>query len=476
MLMKLAMWGAFHLAEAGGRFGVRIAPEAALRAPNVAAGTLSIAVVGAAVGLLLSPWAGALSAALVAFDPNVIAINRIGKEDTFLVLFFFLAIWCYERAKRIGERDVAAARPWYTAAGAAFGLMLASKYMPHLLGLYALFNVIYQRDAGQNRPDQPRYYAAMAAAFVAANFAILSPATWSYCLAYVQGHHLAHHGQFFAGRLYVTDVPVSLAGVPFTYYAQMIATKVPSAVLAAAGIGMIPMLRARHERGVTWLRVMVVFLLIGYSVAAAKFQRYGLPLLILVDIVAALGIVRAVEWVMTVQARQPLKWAAAATMCAGVVMAPLLASAAVRPFYSAHQNMLGARLAPPVTMFPEEAYDYGVREAVADIARRAAPGASVISDASGVVSHYVATSGRRDLQVLTLSQSGLSHHGEQWVLVQDDHLSFENMASVAALRATQAWRQYTLMNTAVLQIYQLRNEPVLAARRPPALASRAGSS
>jgi 4-amino-4-deoxy-L-arabinose transferase-like glycosyltransferase len=479
MLMKLAIWSALDLADAAGRAGIRITPEAALRAPNVLAGTASIAVVGAAAALLFSPWIGALAALLVAFDPNVIAIHRIGKEDTFLVFFFFVAVWCYERAKRIGEHDLAAARPWYTAAGGAFGLMLASKYMPHLLGLFALFNIIHKREAGPNCPDKPRYYAAMAAAFVAANFAILLPSTWSYCLTYLQGRHLAHHGFQFAGHLYVTNVPLSTAGVPATYYLRMIFTKVPVAVLAAAAVGVVPLVRNRGDRGFVWLRVLLVCLLIGYSAAAAKFQRYGLPLLILIDILAAVGVATVVEYVMALRVRPMLRNAAAGTLYAAAAMAPLLASAAVRPFYSLHQNVLGARLAPPATVFPEEAYDYGVREAVAEIARRASADAAIISDAPGVVSHYAAMAGRPDLQVLSLSQAGVNRPGEQWVIVQDGHLSFENAASVAQLRSTTAWLRYRLWNTPVLELYHLNAEPAIAGRRPPsrrAPSSPAGSS
>src|SRR5947209_2629185 len=120
-----------------------------------------------------------------------------------------LAVFCYERAKRAGVTDVVAAQRWYTASGAAFGLMLASKYMPHYLGIYAVFNVLTDREAGANKPDRLRHYGAMAAAFAIANVAIALPETWRYIAGYVRGDMLAHHGYSYAGALYVTAVPVA---------------------------------------------------------------------------------------------------------------------------------------------------------------------------------------------------------------------------------------------------------------------------
>lgn len=457
MLMKLAMWGALDLAHAIEReAGTHISAETAVRLPNVVAGTGTIALVAGTAGLLFSPEVGVIAGLLVAFDPNVIAVNRLGKEDTLLLFFFFLAVWCYERAKRIGLTDLPRAKQWYTAAGAAFGLMLASKYMPHYLGLYALYNVIYLRDAGPNSPDKRRYYAAMLAAFVVANFAIVLPGTWSYCLSYLQGRQLAHHGFQYAGTLYVTDVPVSPNGVPVTYYLRMIATKVSMPVLAAALIGLVPLVRQRRERGFVWLQVMLFFLLIGYSLAAAKFQRYGLPILVLVDILAAIGIVWVVNRIAGWHWMPALRAAAAAGVIAVIVVLPLAATLAASPFYSLFQNAIGARLAPPATVFPEEAYDYGVREAVEEIARTASPHAMVISDAPGVVAHYAARTGRRDLDVESLSASGLGRQGERWVLVQDGHIYFENADLVQELRhAAPAWREYRLRNTPVLVLYRL---------------------
>src|SRR5205807_4857231 len=130
----------------------------------------------------------------------------------------------------------------------------------------------------------------MAATFVMANAAVLLPATWRYCVSYVRGDMLAHHGYLYAGRLYVTDVLISPLGVPVTYYLSLLATKIPLVVLAALVPGAIEIVRRRHERGFVLLRVLVVFLLVPYSLMAAKFMRYALPMFAAIDLAAAVGL------------------------------------------------------------------------------------------------------------------------------------------------------------------------------------------
>ncbi|MBI3262101.1 MAG: glycosyltransferase family 39 protein, partial [Acidobacteria bacterium] len=183
MLMKLAVWGSVDASEAWNRFAdrhgwERIPAETALRLPNALVGTATTVVVFLVADVLFGNLVALGASALWALDVNATAINRIGKEDTFLLFFFLLAIWLYERGKQRGGSDPRGAQRWFTGSGASFGLMLASKYMPHYLGVYALFNTITDLQPGANRPHKGRFYGAMALAFVAANVAILMPATW----------------------------------------------------------------------------------------------------------------------------------------------------------------------------------------------------------------------------------------------------------------------------------------------------------
>jgi len=459
MLMKLVMWGSVAGAERWNTYApgsMAIAPETALRLPNAVAGALTpLAVFGAAASLL-DPTTGLVAAVFVALDPTIISVNRIGKEDTFLMLFFMLATACYERAKNVWPADRPGANRLYNAAGACFGLMLASKYLPHLLGLYGLFNFAAMYDGGGNAPRLRQYLTTMLATFLVVDFAILLPDTWAYVGRYASGEQW-HHGYLYDGQLYVNRASMLLWGVPWTYYFRLIATKMPLIVFAAAIAAVPSLVTRRRERGFVWLRVFLVVQLLGYSMIAAKFQRYALPLLVVIDMLAAIAVVAAFRWIrersgLPAPLRMATGAAGAALLVLAVVQAPLTAS----PHFSTYQNAVGARLAPAVTVYPEEAYDYGVREAVAVILREAQPEAVIVSDADMVVDYYLQRSARRDIAARSLSRYGVQNRGEQWVLVQDSRRSFENASLVTQLRATRPpWREYQLRGTTVLQVFKI---------------------
>ncbi|HEV3215465.1 MAG TPA: glycosyltransferase family 39 protein [Vicinamibacterales bacterium] len=461
MLMKLAMWGSVDLASAWNHVapaGETIAVESALRLPNVLAGTLTTLALFGLAELLFGTGVAVLASLLWALDVNAIAINRIGKEDTFLLFFFVLAMWCYERAKRQGATDPIGAQRWYARSGASFGLMLASKYMPHYLGIYALFNVIADRKPGANRPNKIRYYGAMAAAFIAANAVILMPATWEYCMRYVAGTDLVHHGYLYAGQLWVTNIPISPLGVPPTFYLRLLATKVPLAVLGATVAGLFELVRRRRERGFVLLRVWLVFVLIPYSLMAAKFMRYALPLFAAVDLVAAIGFVAGIGWLLR-KGWLPRVTRVTVSLLAVVVSITALAFGlqSASPFYSLFRNAVGERISAAGETFPEEAYDYGVREAVAAIAGTPGPSAVVVSDAPAVVAYYLKAAGRTDLQVRSLSGQGIPN-GRQpsWVIVQDDHATFENHDVVEQLRRQSApWQEFRAGDALTAQVFHI---------------------
>jgi hypothetical protein len=461
MLMKLAMWGSLELAGAWNRAAPStqsIPVETALRLPNALAGAATAAAIFGLSDVLFGTSVAVMASLFWALDVNAIAVNRIGKEDTFLLLFFVLAMWCYERAKRQGATDPEGAQRWYAGSGASFGLMLASKYMPHYLGIYALFNTITDRNPGANRPNARGYYGTMLATFVAANIAVVLPATWQYCVQYVQGSTLAHHGYMFAGRMYVTNIPISPLGVPPTFYFRLLATKVPVAVLGAMVAGLIEAVRRRHERGFVLMRVWLVFVIVPYSLMAAKFMRYALPLFAAIDIVAAIGVVAGIGWLLRKSwlsrvTRVAVSIAALVVCIAG----PFMAQRSASPYYSLFRNAIGSRLATAGKTFPEETYDYGVREAVAAIADVAEPSAAIVSDAPAVVANYLKTTGRTDLQVRSLSAQGIPTRGQpSWVIVQDEHSTFENHDVVTQLRRqSDPWRAFYAGDALAVQVFRI---------------------
>jgi hypothetical protein len=460
MLMKLAMWGSVTLARAWNDVPL----ETAIRLPNAVAGAATTVVLFGVAELLFGGTVAAVVSLIWAFDVNAIAINRIGKEDTFLLLFFLLAVYGYERAKRQGLDDPEAAQRWYAFSGASFGLMLASKYMPHYLGIYALFNVVTDRNPGANKPNRLRHYGAMGAAFLAANAAVLMPATWRYCASYVQGDLLAHHGYLYAGAMYVTNVPISPLGVPATYYLRLLGTKVPLVVLAAAVPGVIEMVRRRDERGFVLLRVLAVFLIVPYSLMAAKFMRYALPMLAVLDLIAAVGLVAGIGWLLRKGWLSPITRVAVAALALVVFVSGLVtAERSAAPFYSQFHNAVGAvdahrALRAQQSAFPESTYDYGVREAVTAIAGAAGRRSVIVTDAPAVAAYYLHDRGRQDIAVRSLSGLGIPS-GESWVIVQDEHATFENRLLVEQLRARERpWLQIRADGALALQVFHVSND------------------
>jgi hypothetical protein len=269
---------------------------------------------------------------------------------------------------------------------------------------------------------------------------------------------LSHHGYLYAGALYVTNIPISPLGVPVTYYIRFLATKVPLVLLAAAVPGAIEMVRRRRERGFVLLRVLVVFVIVPYSLMAAKFMRYTLPLLATLDLIAAVGLVAGTAWLLRKGWLLPMTRVTVSALALAVFVTGLVASQqAAAPFYSLFQNAIGAQLAAPGSTFPEETYDYGVREAVAAIASAAEPSAVIVSDANAGVAHYLRSHGRPDVSVRALSAEGIPADArETWVIVQDEHATLENRLVVEQLRAReQPWAQFRADGVLAAQVFRI---------------------
>jgi hypothetical protein len=190
---------------------------------------------------------------------------------------------------------------------------------------------------------------------------------------------------------------------------------------------------------------------------AAKFLRYALPLFALIDILAGVGIVSGVAWLLRKSwLPQPVRIVTACTATAVLAVSAVMAPASASPFFSLFQNAAGERLERPAVTFPEETYDFGVREAVSAIAGVAAPAAVIVSDAPDVVAHYLQGSTRPDLRVATLSASGIpSREREVWVIVQDEHLTFENQQLVWQLRGTAPWLEIAAGNARAAQVFRI---------------------
>jgi dolichyl-phosphate-mannose--protein O-mannosyl transferase len=190
MLMKSLITLSLAAADSWNRglgHAYQVPEEVAVRLPNVIFGSLTAVVIFLFVQEFFGLEVGLLSALFWSIGRIAIMVNRKAKEDTLLVFFTWLAYYFYLRAQKLSETDVRASEKLYAASGSSFGLMLASKYFPHYLGL----NFLYYHLFGNRRLYPPRrwrdtvlVFGACALVFILANPMVLLPGTWKYMFHY----------------------------------------------------------------------------------------------------------------------------------------------------------------------------------------------------------------------------------------------------------------------------------------------------
>jgi hypothetical protein len=433
-LMKLAVLGSLEAASVWNAHRPARAPivrtETAVRLPNALAGAAIALVLFLLVTRWFSPLAGLIAAWLWAFDVNAIAINRIAKEDTFVLLFLLVAALLYEQAKRIGRADPRRAQRWFAAAGAAFGLMLASKYVPYFIGIHIVYFRIAEPHPGPNRADKRTYFGAMALAFLIANFPVLSPGNWLTIATFLSERAVQHTGYVFQDRLWPNTLSSTPAGLPPWFYLADLLTKIPVPVLAASAIGVWRLAR-RRDRGAVFVLTFIALTLLPYSLVATKFLRYMLPTLAMLDVAAAVAIADALVRISRATPRVTHRLAAAVVTI--VLLAPLAAWLQARPLAALYRNAIGARVSPNRLWFaPDELYDAGLREAVTDVARVAPRNARLVTDAPAVAAFYAAAVGRGDLRIARPERD--TPRPDDWFIVQQGRVYFENYAAVRKAR------------------------------------------
>ncbi|MCA1605408.1 MAG: glycosyltransferase family 39 protein, partial [Acidobacteria bacterium] len=137
--------------------------------PNVILGALTVVPLFLLTTAFFDRWTGLLAAGFWSVGVNAITLNRVGKEDTLLVFFMLFACYFYLRAKQTDARETKVRNKNYLLSGISFGLMMASKYFPHYLGLNSLYH--HYARVRRRAPGEPSgktsmvFYIAMAVAF-----------------------------------------------------------------------------------------------------------------------------------------------------------------------------------------------------------------------------------------------------------------------------------------------------------------------
>src|SRR5271167_1766354 len=199
----------------------QVTEEVAVRLPNAIFGALTAVVLFLLAQEFFGVEIGLLTAFLWSIGTITVMDNRLAKEDTLLVFFTWLAYYFYLRAKSAATKDPQQAAKYYGASGASFGLMLASKYFPHYLGLNCLYHYLFgnkQQRPPLRRRDVILLLGACALLFVLFNPVVLLPNTLRYMLHYAGENTMTHHGYLMMGRFYYNDPAHLRGGMPIYFY------------------------------------------------------------------------------------------------------------------------------------------------------------------------------------------------------------------------------------------------------------------
>ncbi len=431
MVMKMLCFASTHVASAWNRaagqgINLRISEETALRLPNAAFGALTVIPLLLLTTGLLGFRVGLVTSLLWALGLDAIWFNRTVKEDTLLVFFMFWGFFLYYRAKQTAALDVAGQERLYSLAGAAFGLMMASKYFPHYWALNLLFYSLVGYDHRNNRPLTRamwrKYFASMLLAFVMFNPAAFFPQTWRYLWKYVNEELLTHHGYLVMDKLFINDFLQTPGGNPWYFYLLFIGVKLPLPVLVAFAVGLAHIFSSRgsypYSRGYIFLRMMLLFWLIPEAFVGTKFLRYSLSLRFLSSAIIKITADGAIA-----------RMTAAVAVTVAFIIAPgaLTIECLLRSHASLYVNVFGRNRVG--YFFPhDEFYDLGARESIRFIAETAPPGAQMASEIPGVVQYYLERFNRPDIRSEIISQPSFTLNGGRpdFVMLQRGRVYFEN--------------------------------------------------
>jgi hypothetical protein len=519
MLMKTLCLSSIELSRTWNKwFGegchLIMTEETALRLPNAIVGALTVVPLFVVAGALFEFRIAVITACLWSAGGNAIWFNRITKEDTLLVFFMLSGYAIYNCAKTRASHDLKGQELLYGLAGVAFGLMLCSKYFPHYYGLITLFYHLGAYNPRDNRPLTLRmkliHAAAMLMTFVAFNFAVLLPSTWSYLWKYVHGDFFTHHGYVMMNHVYPNSMARTPNGSTWFFYWLYLAVKLPLPIIAAFLIGLVEIFRPGRDnagKGRLFLRIMLIFWLLPMTFMGVKFLRYTLALIPFIYLTAAVGAVTV--WRISSTALKRLEpavlacqsWgrrragfpslavlsafvAGAPGVVVGVlfVLWPALVTLRSLPYPALYTNLLGAGRAG--YFFPhDEFYDLGARESIKYIAEHAEPGALVASEIPAVFQYYLERYGRTDLRCEILSRPGFERGqallvsgqaspaqtdqtdpgsaftgpARAYVLVQPGRIYFENQREIYAIESSlQIAQSSEFGGAAATRVYRIQ--------------------
>ena len=448
MLMKAFQAASIILAEKWNTSslgaGHAVSPETALRLPGTIVGALSTLLIFLIASELFGFEVALIASALWAFDPTAIGFSRIAKEDSFLLFFFLLANVFWLRGQRVAESTDESPNKYYWATAAAYGAMVASKYVPHLFTIsicyYWMFQNIPETRWRLGKKRLLVFFAIMGIVFLILSPTVLLPETWRQMGLFAGGKRISHDGYEFMNHLYPQRFDDWLHGVPVYFYFVFTAIKLPLLSVLGFLAGLPLLFRRKLGDGRYFILFWMFLWVVVFCFSGGKFTRYYTTVLPAVLITAALGIQWAGRWladrIASLDPGATLKHYVPATLAVVVITASVINSIQAAPHFRLFTNSIGGGTAWAGYYFPhDEFYDASMRDAIVEIAKRARSGARIVSESPSLATYYAERVQRPDLVCLSLSDPEALQQVQSgdFVIIARGRRYFSNDAIVTAL-------------------------------------------
>ncbi len=437
----------------------QVSVEAALRFPCVFLGALTSILLFLIFAELFGNEIALITAVLWAFDPSAIGFNRIAKEDTFVLFFFLLAFVFWLRAQRKAETS-GKPEPLYWATAASLGAMMASKYLPHLLGIigsyYYVFQGIPQTQWRLGKFKWLIFMFVMGIAFVIFNPPILLPETWKAMRSFAGEKRVAHDSYEFMGQFYGNQMSLWLKGLPPTFYYVFTLVKIPLTTVIAAIVGLCFIFRKKMGDGRYFILLWILFWFIPFSLLGGKFTRYftvGLPVVL---VCSAVGWHTFAKFLSDKLNNKVLY----AVLISAALLIPLISSLSVVPHYRLYTNIAAGGSNRTGYYFPhDEFYDASTNEVAQFIAKSAKPNARVANETPALYDYYFKRAGREDLRSVLLSDKNEMNKFETGdvIVIARGRRYIRNDKTIQTITATMTPAQkFSLGNVPSAEVFVLQ--------------------
>ena len=444
MLMKACQAVSIILAEKWNNTFLSnpIAPETALRLPVAIVGALSAILIFLITSELFGVEVALIAAALWAFDPSAIGLNRIAKEDSFLVFFFLLANVFWLRGQRAAESTDSSPNKYYWLTAASYGAMVASKYVPHLFAIsicyYWMFQGLPETRWRLGKKRLLIFFTIMGLVFLVLSPTVLLPETWRQMGLFAGGKRISHDGYEFMNHLYTQRFSDWLNGIPVYFYLVFTAVKLPMLAVLGFVAGLPLLFRRKLGDGRYFILFWFLLWVVAFCFSGGKFTRYYTTVLPPVLITSALGIQFVGRWLANrISDGVSLKHYVPASLAVIVIAGSVIDSVNAAPHFRLFTNSIGGGTNWAGYYFPhDEFYDASMRDAIAEIATRARTGARVASESPSLAAYYAERAKRTDLVCISLSDPDAVKQlavGD-FVIVARGRRYFSNDALISALR------------------------------------------